>query len=109
MSLQVNSDGKLLSRIVGAGIPASIGLVIAGIVWWRDTSNSTLRASENLARLETRLDRVEAEARELRNTAAEDRRKTAEISVKISNVERGVVRIEALLDKWNGQGYGGPK
>lgn len=100
MNLRVNQDGKLWDRFVASAIPVAIGLALAGIVWWKDATNADSRASEAITRIEGRIDKVEAEAREARRSAAEDRQKTAELAADLRNVARGVGRIEAILDRW---------
>lgn len=100
MNVKVNQDGKFWDRLVAAAIPMALGLGIAGIVWWRDASNSDSRASEAITRMESRMDKIEADAREARRSAAEDRQKTAEMAADLRNVTRGVARIETLLDRW---------
>lgn len=100
MNVRVNQDGKFLDRLIAAAIPMALGLFIAGVVWWKDASNNDSRATEALGRLESRIDKVEAESREARRSAAEDRQKTAELAADLRNVARGVSRIETLLDRW---------
>lgn len=100
--MRVNRDGKFWDRVVASAIPMGLGLLLAGAVWWRDASNADSKAAEGLARLENRIDKVEAEAREARRTAAEDRQKTAELAADVRNVLRSTARIEATLDKWAG-------
>ena len=102
MGFSMDRDGKLLDRVIGAAIPIAIGMAVTGVVWWKDTSNATVRAAENLTRLEIRIDKLEKDTSEIRNTAAEDRRKTAEIAVNLNNMARGISRIEGILDKWSG-------
>ena len=108
MNVRVNQDGKFLDRLIAAAIPMALGLFIAGIVWWKDASNNDTRASEALARLESRIDKVEVESREARRSAAEDRAKTVELAADLRNVARGVTRIETLLDRWANGPAGAP-
>lgn len=100
MNMKVNQDGKFFDRLIAAAIPMTLGLVIAGLIWWKDASNNDSRASEALTRLENRVEKVEIESRESRRSAAEDRQKTVELAADLRNVARGVTRIETLLDRW---------
>lgn len=99
LNLRVNQDGKFWDRFVAAAIPTAIGLMLAGIVWWKDASNNDSRAADAISRIEKRIDTVENEARETRRAAAEDRQKTAELAADVRNVLRSTVRIEAILDR----------
>ena len=102
VSMRVNEDGKFFGRVVAAFAGAVPVLVIGGIVWWSDGRLADSRAAEAIARIEKRIDTVEAEAREARKSAAEDRQKIAEMAAELRNTSRGVSRIEGILDRWSG-------
>lgn len=102
MNLRVNQDGKLWDRFVASAIPVAIGLVVAGIVWWKDVSNAESRANEDILRIEARIDKVETEAREARRREAEDRQRIAEMAADLRSTSKEVSRIGGLLDRWIG-------
>lgn len=102
MSMRVNEDGKFFGRVVAAFAGAVPVLIIGGIVWWSDGRLADSRAAESISRIEKRIDTVEAEAREARKNAAEDRQKIAEMAAELRNTARGVSRIEGILDRWSG-------
>jgi hypothetical protein len=99
MNMRVNQDGKFFDRFVASSIPAAIGLMIAGVVWWADSRANDGKAAEAISRIERRIDAVESEAREARQSAANERQKTAELAGDVRNVLRSTARIEQLLDR----------
>lgn len=101
MNMRVNDDGKFFGRVVAAFAGAVPVLIIGGIVWWSDGRLADSRAAEAITRIEKRIDTVEAEAREARKNAAEDRQKIAEMFAELRSTSRGVSRIESLLDRWS--------
>lgn len=102
MNLRVNRDGKLWDRVVGAAIPLAIGLLPVAFLWWRDAGYADVRANEAITRIEVRIDKVEAEAREARKAASDNRQKIAEMAAVLRKTEDGVSRINNILDRWAG-------
>lgn len=92
MTLRVNEDGRFFGRVVAAAAGALPMLFIGGVIWWSDSRTADARASEAIARLDHRLEKVE-------NAANTDRQRVAELSGDMRNVLRAVGRIETLLDR----------
>lgn len=92
MTLRVNQDGHFFGRAVAAATGALPMLVIGALIWWADGRTEDVRAGEAIARLETRIDRVEG-------AANADRQRVAELTGDMRNVLRSTGRIEQMLDR----------
>lgn len=103
MNMRVNEDGRLWPRVVAAAIPAGVSVVISiaafAVMFWSESKTVDAKTADAITRIERRIDTVEAEAREARRSAAEDRQKIAEMMAELRSTSRGVSRIEALLDR----------
>lgn len=106
MNLRVNQDGNFFARFVAAAIPAGISVLISicafAVMFWSDSKTVDAKTADAITRIEKRIDTVEAEAREFRKGAAEDRQKIAEMAAELRSTSRGVSRIEGILDRWAG-------
>lgn len=103
MTMRVNEDGRLWPRVVAAAIPAAMGAALSigsfAFMFWAESKTVDAKTADAITQIERRIDTVEAEAREARRSAAEDRQKIAEMAAELRSTSHSISRIEALLDR----------